>query len=624
MDNFLLPFRNYLLEDSRGGIVNNLGWPRHVAERFHEASPKFAYVLAKVLHDNEYRKYKDATFRPYGPTGQFTDGMEKSVKKGWKEHQQHHWSLHAVNYFMNGPRRIRSDPDGVGLGKKMIAALTKYPHLEKEFKKSTFEEVVERVKLFEEEQEIVAQAAKKKVLTFPDGFYWADLDVNYCPYEQKHMGHCGEDDDGTLVSLRDPNHRPHVTMTWSKKPEGGGPWDDLVPDAGIILQARGKEDRFPIEKYWPYMLAFLKKTGADYNNPHEPEDSPFNDYLFQHMPIVRRKSEAGTFYYKGPKLHRDDGPAVIMRGGKMKWYNNGNLHRDGGPAATWPNGKEEYWQHGDLHRDDGPAVIFEDGMVAWVHHSKFHRFNGPAVYLADENGEPTAGKEKLEQYWVFGKKMNRDDYWEAVEAIDAGEDAQDFLQENKERIDPRIMKIINKLPDGVFVKIQAGRNNMRIVSYEGDKSVQGHVAIASSPKDSNDIEFMIGGECSRAYVVNTSNVNPFGYGALLYEVALEFASKHGGGLASDRGNVSQFARRVWDKYLARDDVQRGQLDVNKRQAEEDGMRQLTPSDPSDDCMQYSAVKTHGDKNWPRSSLAKIYRKDNMDVTNHLHRIGKLR
>ena len=40
-----------------------------------------------------------------------------------------------------------------------------------------------------------------------------------------------------------------------------------------------------------------------------------------------------------------------------------------------------------------------------------------------------------------------------------------------------------------------------------------------------------------------------GWGPLLYEIALEWASQNSGGLTADRGIVSPKALAVWDKYV---------------------------------------------------------------------------
>lgn len=57
------------------------------------------------------------------------------------------------------------------------------------------------------------------------------------------------------------------------------------------------------------------------------------------------------------KLHREDGPALILPDGTQTWYRHGKIHRgDGGPAISKPHGTKEWWQDGQRHREDGPAV----------------------------------------------------------------------------------------------------------------------------------------------------------------------------------------------------------------------------------------------------------------------------
>lgn len=69
------------------------------------------------------------------------------------------------------------------------------------------------------------------------------------------------------------------------------------------------------------------------------------------------------------KLHREDGPAMIMyyRGSgiaSFAWYRNGHLFRRGGPAETFYVSfgivvKEVWYEKEGVgpHREDGPAMI---------------------------------------------------------------------------------------------------------------------------------------------------------------------------------------------------------------------------------------------------------------------------
>lgn len=61
--------------------------------------------------------------------------------------------------------------------------------------------------------------------------------------------------------------------------------------------------------------------------------------------MVKTTSEVGDFYYsEDMKLHREDGPAVILNIGHQAWYWNGKRHRADGPAIIFSNGiKHWYW-----------------------------------------------------------------------------------------------------------------------------------------------------------------------------------------------------------------------------------------------------------------------------------------
>ena len=91
-----------------------------------------------------------------------------------------------------------------------------------------------------------------------------------------------------------------------------------------------------------------------------------------------------------------------------------------------------------------------------------------------------------------------------------------------------------------------------------------------------------------------------GWGPVLYDIAMEWATTNGDGLIADRNSVSDEAWEVWDYYLQnRKDVQAHQLD--------DLVNTLTPEDP-DNCDQEVAADP-GDK-WAlkKSPISKYYTK----------------
>src|SRR5262249_52311974 len=82
------------------------------------------------------------------------------------------------------------------------------------------------------------------------------------------------------------------------------------------------------------------------------------------------------------RLHREGGPAVLKGNPYYapcteRWYRHGKLHRDDGPAVIVPcysqtandarRGITAYYVDGVLHRDDGPAVRYANGdEERWV------------------------------------------------------------------------------------------------------------------------------------------------------------------------------------------------------------------------------------------------------------------
>ena len=130
------------------------------------------------------------------------------------------------------------------------------------------------------------------------------------------------------------------------------------------------------------------------------------------------------------------------------------------------------------------------------------------------------------------------------------------------------------------------------------------------------------GPCFDGWTVIGSEAEK-GWGPLLYEVAIEYASQNGGGLSSDRFSVSQYAQAVWDKYEKRGDVDAQQMDVNHSGYKvNQQVPQLTPDDKSDDCDQARAVAQY-DTDWHKDSTTKMYKKDKPEVMQALKAAGRL-
>ena len=184
------------------------------------------------------------------------------------------------------------------------------------------------------------------------------------------------------------------------------------------------------------------------------------------------------------------------------------------------------------------------------------------------------------------------------------------------------------LPGGISVAIEAGDGQEVRIYYAAEHSKmgwmradmlyrkpRGSVAISSVPRVADRTGM---GECGGAWEVYHAEATQ-GWGPMLYDVAMEYATQNGGGLISDRNSVSPAARKVWDYYLSnRGDVTGIQMD--------DLENTLTPED-EDNCIQRVASYTnqHGmPKNidWQTSPLSKRYTKPPTTM-NALEAAGKL-
>lgn len=156
------------------------------------------------------------------------------------------------------------------------------------------------------------------------------------------------------------------------------------------------------------------------------------------------------------------------------------------------------------------------------------------------------------------------------------------------------------LPDGVYVTIVADGPGGAEIFYSDDKgqiiydnryAVKGNVTL-SKP----DLP------CGGALEVTAAKATS-GWGPLLYDVAMEYATQYGGGLISDRFSVSPDARRVWSYYMRkRKDVDAIQMD--------DPYNVLTP-EPDDNCGQETAIYNFREVEpssvpWQESPLSKRY------------------
>jgi len=205
-----------------------------------------------------------------------------------------------------------------------------------------------------------------------------------------------------------------------------------------------------------------------------------------------------------------------------------------------------------------------------------------------------------------------------------------FLNEG---IHPKIQKQINKLLElqdvGIvirnlgletvfsYMRISKSLTRTELTNYKGPG--HGFMEITEAMPAGKD------GKCLGGYIVRKIYVDETaGMGPLLYEVALEWASKRSPGLAPDRSIVSAAAQPVWDIYASRDDVFMRQMDADFIDEFDPPLVQLTSDDPDDDCYQAKSVEVAGSETdptgktgWVSSPLSKMYYKKNTAVMDAL-------
>ncbi len=184
------------------------------------------------------------------------------------------------------------------------------------------------------------------------------------------------------------------------------------------------------------------------------------------------------------------------------------------------------------------------------------------------------------------------------------------------------MKTVADLPDDLYIGImdEGGENvHFYYSDEEGndtdfyDDPVSGMVSIHRPLRGGGPLKLKPEGDCAGAWVISSTEATK-GWGPLLYDIAIEWATENGEGLTPDRSSVSVDAVKVWDYYLTkRSDVSADQLDDLEN----------TLTEPEEDnCAQDSAKDYAGDK-WADTPLSKKYTKAPTTLA-QLRKMGKIR
>tara|TARA_Y100000310_G_scaffold88214_1_gene85119 strand:- start:958 stop:1581 length:624 start_codon:yes stop_codon:yes gene_type:complete len=203
-----------------------------------------------------------------------------------------------------------------------------------------------------------------------------------------------------------------------------------------------------------------------------------------------------------------------------------------------------------------------------------------------------------------------------------------LLLENWRRFLTEGMRTPDDLPEGFGIEVykEQGALIYFIYTKDGNKQWDGSASESGAPSGYVAItqaKIQNYGDCLDGYYVKASDAAS-GWGPMLYDLAMEWATHHGGGLTADRGSVSKDAHAVWQHYdKNRPDIESAQLDITPNSY---GQTQLTPDDPNDDCGQHTSIvwTDYNKGEWHDAPTSRLFRAKGSPTMEKLLDMGKLK
>ncbi|MEO2158148.1 MAG: hypothetical protein ABGX31_02310 [bacterium] len=189
------------------------------------------------------------------------------------------------------------------------------------------------------------------------------------------------------------------------------------------------------------------------------------------------------------------------------------------------------------------------------------------------------------------------------------------------------MRTPDDLPEGYAIEVYKEQGGLIYFIYTKDDNRQwdgsgseggapsGYVAVTSAKVQNY-------GDCLNGYYVKAADAAS-GWGPMLYDLAMEWATHKGGGLTADRGSVSKQAHAVWKYYDEnRPDIESAQLDIVPHRM----LKQLTPDDPSDDCGQHTSIvwTDYNKGEWYDAPTSRLFRAKGSPTMEKLLGLDKLK
>ena len=274
ISNILKEIRSILLTEAKNTdlIVNTIGLPTEISDWITENfSEKFQLWFA-----NNFKK--EAVKRISGDKPVVENIMLKMLKgdstqtslKNQLNRQKSYFdgAFREISNWMRGRREIAPETDDLNL------------------KTLTFQEAATRAQAWNEAVRrlqigTIVDESGKIVKTYPDGFYWLDLQRSHCGQEARAMGHCGNAS-GNLFSLR-KNKQPSLTGDVHR---------------GNLIQMRGRANTKPKAEYHSKIVDFLLDDKVNVQSMNPSSYRPEQNFELKDLNL----EQLSTLYAQKPRL----------------------------------------------------------------------------------------------------------------------------------------------------------------------------------------------------------------------------------------------------------------------------------------------------------------------------------
>jgi DNA repair protein RadC len=261
---------------------------------------------------------------------------------------------------------------------------------------------------------------------FGKTYYWVFIPKNYCDIESSRMGHCGRTGAGSLISLRsvfkntneDTITDSHVTIAYNK-------------DDGLFYQAKGKQNRKPIEKYFPYIFDLIKMmaSGQVTENFKLTQKEKIKELQGQKIELEKEVNKLQKYFESREAIEEDTNvlvdKAIIFQTEKKKLENiNSQIEKLNEESSFDFNGfGSEYQSSNDYGYEDMTNEQVKELYA--IKPDMFNDFAGQFMLyeagLIDEKPNTTIVIEKSPEYVADLLRLDRDLSEEVVEKVLTGE-----------------------------------------------------------------------------------------------------------------------------------------------------------------------------------------------------------